>query len=72
MAASLALQGAQILEHPAILESRILGTSKMKVFRTIAGHLRLLSRLLRIRFAQRFIPASHIPKSAFTASVDFK
>ena len=45
----LGLQNSQIVEHPAILEVRVLGHSKMKVLRTVFGHLRLLTRLLRQR-----------------------
>ncbi|MGI8787683.1 MAG: XrtA system polysaccharide deacetylase [Pyrinomonadaceae bacterium] len=39
------LRGGKILEHPAILEVRLFGFSKMKTARTIFGHLKLLSRL---------------------------
>lgn len=39
------LRGANIAECPAVLEVRLLGRSKMKTLRTIAGHLRLLVRL---------------------------
>ncbi|MAE96969.1 MAG: hypothetical protein CL910_20155 [Deltaproteobacteria bacterium] len=49
--AVLALRGERILEHPAVLESRLLGESKMKLLRTIAGHLGLLARLLTRRIA---------------------
>lgn len=42
----LALSGGRIAEHPATLEVRIFGESKMKTGRTIAGHLRMLGRLL--------------------------
>lgn len=47
--AMLALRGARIREYPATLEVRILGRSKMKVLHTIAGHLKLLGRLARLR-----------------------
>ena len=43
--ARLDLQGSRIVEHPAVLDVRRFGRSKMKVLRTIAGHLRLLGRL---------------------------
>jgi polysaccharide deacetylase family protein (PEP-CTERM system associated) len=39
------LQGSKVVEYPATLEVRMLGRSKMKVLRTIAGHLKLLTRL---------------------------
>ena len=44
------LQGGQIVEHPAVLDVRLFGFSKMKTARTILGHLRLLSRLALLRW----------------------
>jgi polysaccharide deacetylase family protein (PEP-CTERM system associated) len=41
----LRLAGGRIQEHPARLESRLLGVSKMKTLRTIRAHLGLLLRL---------------------------
>lgn len=49
LVAKLCLAGSRIVEHPATLEVRIFGESKMKTFRTIVGHLRLLCRVLRMR-----------------------
>jgi glycosyltransferase involved in cell wall biosynthesis len=43
------LRGAKVIEHPATLEVRLFGRSKMKVVKTIGGHLRLLTRLLLMR-----------------------
>ncbi len=43
------LMGGRIIEFPATLQVRMLGQSKMKILRTIAGHLRLLARLARMR-----------------------
>jgi hypothetical protein len=43
------LRGGRIVEHPAILEVRLFGFSKMKTVRTIFGHLKLLSRLSKER-----------------------
>jgi polysaccharide deacetylase family protein (PEP-CTERM system associated) len=45
------LQGHRIVEYPAVLTGRLLGQSKMKVARTIHGHLLLIGRLglLRVR-----------------------
>lgn len=45
------LRGSKVVEHPATLEVRLFGQSKMKIFRTIVGHLRLLAflRLSRAR-----------------------
>ncbi|HJZ86066.1 MAG TPA: DUF3473 domain-containing protein [Polyangia bacterium] len=44
---ALKLAGGRIVEHPATLESRLLGHSKMKIARTISAHLKLLSELAR-------------------------
>jgi len=43
------LQGGVIIECPTVLEVRLLGRSKMKMIRTILGHLRLLARLALAR-----------------------
>ena len=45
----LSLKGSRIVEHPATLNVRIFGESKMKTCRTIAGHLRLLRQLFLAR-----------------------
>jgi len=45
------LRGGRVVEHPAVLEVRVMGRSKMKTVRTIFGHLKLMSRLLRLRLA---------------------
>jgi polysaccharide deacetylase family protein (PEP-CTERM system associated) len=42
--ATLSRNGSPIIEHPATLNARVLGRSKMKVVSTVIGHLRLLSR----------------------------
>ncbi len=47
------LQGEPIVEYPATLAVRLFGYSKMKLLKTIFGHLRLLSRLLRLRLSAR-------------------
>ncbi len=44
------LAGGRIVEFPAELQVRVLGRSKMKILRTIAGHLGLLLRLLASRW----------------------
>jgi glycosyltransferase involved in cell wall biosynthesis len=51
--ARLDLRGACIVEYPATLDVRAFGESKMRVGRTIVGHLRLLSRLLCFRLLGR-------------------
>jgi polysaccharide deacetylase family protein (PEP-CTERM system associated) len=45
MLGRLDLQGGRIVEYPAVLEARLLGRSKMRIVRTVLGHLRLLIRL---------------------------
>ncbi len=46
MIAQLDRGGHRVMEWPAVLESRLLGRSKMKVLRTIVAHLRLLGGLV--------------------------
>jgi dolichol-phosphate mannosyltransferase len=48
----LCLNGSKIVEHPATLEVRIFGESKMKTFHTIAGHLRLVQQLVKQRLGR--------------------
>lgn len=43
------LRGGKVLEHPATLEVRMLGRSKMKTLRTIWGHLKLMASFARAR-----------------------
>ncbi len=47
------VQGEKIVEYPATLAVRLFGYSKMKLIKTICGHLRLLSRLIKLRVAAR-------------------
>jgi polysaccharide deacetylase family protein (PEP-CTERM system associated) len=42
-------KGGGIVEYPAVLESRLLGHSKMKIVKTIFGHLGLIGGVLRAR-----------------------
>jgi dolichol-phosphate mannosyltransferase len=51
MLIQLKLAGGRIVEVPATLESRLLGESKMKIARTIGGHLGLLAGLIRGRLS---------------------
>lgn len=46
------LRGGRIVEYPTTLEARMLGRSKMKILRTIAGHLSLMSRLAWLRVSR--------------------
>ncbi|HKI06481.1 MAG TPA: DUF3473 domain-containing protein, partial [Thermoanaerobaculia bacterium] len=55
--ARLDLQGSAVVEHPATLEVRLLGHSKMKVLRSVAGHLRLLGRLAALRLFGPRLPS---------------
>ena len=50
------LAGRRLVEFPAVLEVRLLGESKMKIARTIGGHLGLLAWTL----ARRLRSAGHI------------
>ena len=47
------LQRKKIVEYPATLAVRLFGYSKMKLIKTILGHLKLLSHLLKLRFSTR-------------------
>ena len=47
------LAGKTVVEHPAVLECRLHGRSKMKTVRTILGHLRLMLRLMFDRRRQQ-------------------
>lgn len=53
LAAQLSLHGRKIVEHPATLEVRLFGFSKMKTVRTILAHLRLLSKVVADRRLRR-------------------
>ncbi len=50
MLGRLDLSGGKIVEYPAVLEVRLFGFSKMKTARTILGHLKLLSCLIKLRW----------------------
>lgn len=52
-------QGGVVVEHPAMLRSRVAGHSKMRVVRASLGHLRLIGRVLAARIrSTESIPAS--------------
>jgi polysaccharide deacetylase family protein (PEP-CTERM system associated) len=61
MLGRLDLAGRRIVEFPTTLEARMLGRSKMKVLRTIAGHLSLLAQLAWLRLRRRQDPDSPLP-----------
>jgi Domain of unknown function (DUF3473)/Glycosyl transferase family 2 len=51
---SLDMQGSKIVEYPAVLEVRLLGQSKMKILKTIGGHLQLVRYLIGERLSEMF------------------
>lgn len=53
MLARLDASGAKLVECPAVLEARILGSSKMRTLRTILGHLGLLVQVVCARLFRR-------------------
>jgi hypothetical protein len=63
MICALDRKGQVVVECPAVLEVRMLGRSKMKLFGVIAGHLRLLARMARVRW-QAPAPEASEPQSA--------
>ncbi len=54
LAAQLCLHGRPIAEHPAVLEVRLFGASKMKTLKTIASHMRLLSSIAFQKVTRHF------------------
>jgi len=62
MLGRLDLQGSTIREYPATLQVRLFGRSKMKVVRTIAGHLKVLAKLLQMRRASPPVAANRSGK----------
>src|SRR5262249_701180 len=50
-------RGRRVIEVPATLESRLLGESKMKIARTIGGHLGLLRKLAFARTPKASAPS---------------
>jgi glycosyltransferase involved in cell wall biosynthesis len=62
MLGRLDLEGGKIVEFPAVLEVRLFGISKMKTAKTIVGHLKLLTRLIKMRlFRNSEVIESSIP-----------
>jgi hypothetical protein len=58
LAGKFAVSGRNIVEHPATLQLRLFGQSKMKIARVIAGHLGLLTFLAVSRASRSFAPKS--------------
>jgi dolichol-phosphate mannosyltransferase len=50
------LAGHRVVEHPCTLHSRVMGTSKAKLLRTIKAHLRFQARLLGVRLGLSSTP----------------
>ncbi len=46
------LEGKKVVEYPAVLETRLLGRSKLKTVRTVFGHLKLMLGLILDRWRQ--------------------
>ncbi len=61
------LRGEKIVEYPATLEVRLFGQSKMKVLKTIVGHLQLLTRLLALRVRASHDAVLHSPPEDATS-----
>lgn len=61
------LGGLLVVEVPATLEARLLGQSKLRVLRTITGHLRVLRELPRWRGANALPVATAASDSTSTA-----
>ncbi len=64
MLGRLDLAGRRVVEYPTTLEARMLGRSKMKVLRTIAGHLSLLTQLTWLRFRPQRVAEAPLPRPA--------
>jgi glycosyltransferase involved in cell wall biosynthesis len=66
------LRGSTVAEYPTVLEVRMLGRSKMKILSNIAGHLRLLIRLLTLRLLHKSVTraVSHPTVPVLTTSQD--
>ncbi len=71
MLGQLDLNGGKIVEYPSVLEVRLFGISKMKTARTIYGHLKLLSRLSKMRwFRKSDAIKSSLPKDNLQPQID--
>ena len=65
------LSGGKIVEFPAVLEVRLFGFSKMKTVRTIFGHLKLLSKLSKMRwFRKSEVIKTSLTKEKLSPQVD--
>lgn len=65
------LKGGNIVEYPAVLEVRLFGFSKMKTARTIFGHLKLLSKLAKLRLtASKESNLHKIPQKSVKSEIE--
>ncbi len=55
--------GERIVEHPAVLDVRRFGQSKMRVLSATLAHLRLLATIARCRIVDRFAPSKRKPRA---------
>jgi dolichol-phosphate mannosyltransferase len=55
--------GGRVVEHPALLRSRVAGHSKMRIVRASLGHLRLMGKILRRRLSSRALPTTQAARS---------
>jgi polysaccharide deacetylase family protein (PEP-CTERM system associated) len=62
------MAGGRVVEYPTTLEVRVLGFSKMRVARTIVGHLGFLTGLVR----QRWVHRARVAADPAVRSTDFK
>ncbi len=53
MLGNLDLNGGRIIEFPTVLNVRLFGISKMKTAKTVAGHLKLLVHLSKLRWFRK-------------------
>ncbi|CAN5178773.1 hypothetical protein BH20ACI2_BH20ACI2_03280 [soil metagenome] len=53
MLGNLDLNGGRIIEFPTVLNVRLFGISKMKTAKTVAGHLKLLAHLSKLRWFRK-------------------
>ena len=71
MLGRLDLKGGKIVEFPTVLEVRLFGFSKMKTARTIFGHLKLLSKLSKMRvFGKTEAIETSLPKENLQSRID--
>ncbi len=66
------LRGAKVVEFPATLAVRLFGFSKMKLAKTIFGHLKLLSKLWRMRFLKSDEVINNSPQKLTIPDVTIK